>query len=88
MKKIILITTSALFFSCFWSFGANAGDDSRYPAYDFEPKVIYRSPELLESLARKPASKPKVLSQKTKPKKIIPQPVSRRTLLRRQHQKK
>ena len=58
MKKILLTSTLALFFNCFWSFQAIASDDARYPAYDFQTTVIYRSPELSTSLSPKPKIAP------------------------------
>lgn len=76
MKKILLTTTLALFVNCFWSFQASASDDARYPAYDFQPTVIYRSPEPSARLSPKPKVTPrKKVGQKnptpieTKPEK-------------------
>ncbi|GEM_PF-6338467 len=64
MKKILLTTTLALLFNCFLSFQASAGDDARYPAYDFKPTILYRSPELSASLSPKPVSKSKPTPRK------------------------
>ncbi len=74
MKKILLTSTLTLFINCFLSFQAIAGDDARYPAYDFQPTIIYRSPELSASLSPKPKSTPKV-TPRTKVKQQNPAPI-------------
>ncbi len=46
---------------------AMAGEDAKYPGYDFKPSVIYSNPELIAQGAATPSAKP-AEAQHTDPK--------------------
>ena len=49
--KTLLCTTVIMMFTCLSSFQAYANVSSKYPAYDFEPKIIYQSEEIKNNAA-------------------------------------
>lgn len=47
-----LLLPISLILSCFWNVQVFAESDAQYPAYNFEPKVVYQSPELQQQFSR------------------------------------
>ena len=47
-----LLLPISLILSCFWNAQVFAENDVQYPAYNFEPNVVYQSPELQQQFAR------------------------------------
>lgn len=68
MKRFVLLIASMVVMSSF-SLYVSANDDSKYPIYDFEPTVLYRSEGLLAELKAE-KNKPKVarITPKADPK--------------------